>query len=291
VIEGFSYPGQFLDVTFGGGGHSQALLNAHDENTVWAFDRDSRAIERGKYIVDKFKGRLTLMRGSFSMVESLVQDKNFDGVIADLGMSTDQLYEQRGFSFRDDAKLDMRMDESDDLTANVILNNYSRSDLLRVMRDGGVSAAVVVPLVAAVIQNRPILSTKQLVEIIVKTIFVKKKEGAHPATVVFQALRMEVNRELVELKALLGVLPKIINSGGRAMIISFHSLEDKLVARQMRLWAQGDTRPARLVNSATGPLVQKLGSLITRKAITPGEEEIDINPASRSARMRIFSFY
>jgi 16S rRNA (cytosine1402-N4)-methyltransferase len=285
VVESFSYPGMFLDLTFGGGGHSKAILVAHHKNVVFAVDRDLHAIGRGQGLIQEFSGRLDVVKGKFSHVGSFVGGRQFDGVIADLGMSTDQLKGQRGFSFMDDTELDMRMDVDAELTAAEVLNHYAKSDLYRVMRDGGIGPRVIRPLVEGIVRGRPYRTTGEIVDVIKKVIRRDKDQGGHPATVVFQALRMEVNQELAELRTVLAALPGLVKPQGRIAIIAFHSLEDKEVARVMRVWAQGSTVPARL---RTGAEQRPIGRLLTRKAIVPTEEETEQNPASRSARMRVF---
>ncbi len=285
VVESFLYPGTFLDLTFGGGGHSKAILEAHDENVVFAVDRDSHAIRRAQGLIEEFSGRLNVVKARFSQVGSFFGGRQFDGVLADLGMSTDQLKGQRGFSFMDDAELDMRMDVEAELTAAQVLNQYAKPDLYRVMRDGGVGPRAIRPLVEGIVRGRPYRTTGEIVDVVKKVIRRDKDQGGHPATVVFQALRMEVNQELAELREVLAALPGLVGPKGRIAIISFHSLEDKEVARVMRAWAQGSTVPARLRTAAEQP---PIGRLLTRKAIVPTEEEIERNPASRSARMRVF---
>lgn len=285
VVESFVYPGTFLDLTFGGGGHSKAILQAHEKNVVFAVDRDSHAIGRAQGLIEEFSGRLHVVKGRFSQAGSFFSGQQFDGVLADLGMSTDQLKGQRGFSFMDDTELDMRMDVEAELTAAEVLNHYARPDLYRVMRDGGIGPRVIRPLVEGIVRGRPYRTTAEIVDVIRKVIRRDKEQGGHPATVVFQALRMEVNQELAELRELLAVLPGLVRPQGRIAIISFHSLEDKEVARVMRAWAQGSTVPARLRRGGEQP---PIGRLLTRKAIVPTEDEIERNPASRSARMRVF---
>lgn len=285
VVESFVYPGTFLDLTFGGGGHSKAILQAHNDNVVFAVDRDSHAIRRAQGLIDEFSGRLNVVKGRFSLAGSLFSGQQFDGVLADLGMSTDQLKGHRGFSFMDDTELDMRMDVEAELTAAQVLNEYARPELYRVLRDGGIGPRVIRALVEGIVRGRPYRTTGEIVDVVRKVIRRDKEQGGHPATVVFQALRMEVNQELVELRELLAALPGLVRLKGRIAIISFHSLEDKEVARVMRAWAQGSTVPARL---RTGGEQPPIGRLLTRKAIVPTEEEIERNPASRSARMRIF---
>lgn len=295
VLSTFEFPGVFLDCTLGGGGHSEALLQAHRGNRVRAFDRDTRAIDRTRDRLACYGARFTVSQASFAEITMKVAGEKFDGILADLGMSTDQLFEGRGFSFQDDSALDMRMDETQDLTAEEVLNNYSERELVVMFKQGGLEKAAK-PMASAIVRDRPLSSTRQLVDLAAAVLsrFQKRsrdresgRRESHPATVVFQALRMEVNQELAQIRSLMSALPELIKPGGRAAIISFHSLEDKEVARVMRLWAQGSTLPARL---QTGREEPPLGRLLTRKAIVPSEDEVGRNPASRSARMRVFEF-
>lgn len=295
VLSAFEYPGTFLDCTLGGGGHSEALLQAHSNNRVWSFDRDNRAIHRTRERLAGYGERSIVGQSSFADLAMAVAGQKFNGVLADLGMSTDQLFEGRGFSFQDDSTLDMRMDESQDLTAEEVLNSYSERELVVMFKRGGLEKAAK-SVASAIVRGRPLRSTRELADLATAVLsrFQKRsrdkesgRRESNPATVVFQALRMEVNQELVQIRSLMSALPALLGPGGRAVIISFHSLEDKEVARVMRLWAQGSTLPARL---QTGREERSLGKLLTRKAIVPSEEEIGRNPASRSARMRVFEF-
>lgn len=275
--------GHYLDCTLGGGGHSNALLRAHPETTVVATDRDPRAVERAR---ERFRheSRITIHHGRFSEVAHLVGEERFDGIFADLGMSTDQLYESRGFSFRDADALDMRMDVTDVTTAASLVNEASPGELIRVLKSGGVGREAS-RIVAEVVRSRPVVSAQQLSELVCRV--VPRTGGSHPATVVFQALRIAVNREFEEIDALLAAVPQLIRPGGRLAIICFHSLEDQRVTRHLRRWAAGDTTPA----AQRGPQSdQPLGRLLTKHAIEPTAEEVAENPASRSARLRVFEF-
>jgi 16S rRNA (cytosine1402-N4)-methyltransferase len=288
VIASFDFPGEFLDVTLGGGGHTEAILKTHKGNTVVALDRDVRAVERtGQKLLQKYKQRLFVNHAQFSNIKELCGERLFDGVLADLGMSTDQLREGRGFSFADSSALDMRMDETAFLSAAHVVNDYSESQLAQVFYNGGVGSASK-SLARSIIDSRPVESTSALVKVVQRVIRKQKESGSHPATVVFQALRMEVNQEFQELRSLLRILPNLVRSGGRVSIISFHSLEDKEVTQVLRSWANGSTVPARVRNAMH---VKPIGKLITKKAIQPDSAEIEANPASRSARMRVFEFH
>lgn len=276
--------GSFLDCTLGGGGHSAALLAAHEELTVIAIDRDRRAIERAE---SRFcnESRFTIRRGRFGDLLQLVGESRFDGVLADLGMSTDQLSEGRGFSFRDTESLDMRMGEDEVVTADRLINEGSPSDLIRAFKIGGVGREAS-RIVAEIVRSRPIGSGQELAALVARVV-PRTAGGSHPATVVFQALRIAVNREFEEIDSLLGAIPRVIKPGGRLAVICFHSLEDQRVTRQLRRWAAGDSAPAHRRD-----IVRELplGRLVTRQAIEPSAREVDTNPAARSARLRVFEF-
>lgn len=280
--------GRFLDVTFGGGGHTRGLLDAATECRVSAFDRDARAVQRGLEWSNAYMGRLSVQQARFSQVEKAVGGQKFDGVLADLGMSTDQLFEKRGFSFSDEDILDMRMDESESLTASEFVNSASERELYMALVEGGVGAHSK-RLAYFMADRRPFASAKHLAEAIRIAQLGKRGVGkSHPATVVFQAIRMRVNREREEIAALLESVPRLINpAGGKLAVITFHSVEDAIVARKMRSWESGGTYPA----SWRGPRDEKqLGRMSPKKAIVPSESELEVNPASRSAKLRVFQF-
>lgn len=277
--------GAFLDCTLGGGGHTQAMLEANKLNLVTAIDRDMHAIKRAE---KKFEGneRVRLVHASFAELTNAMQGEVFDGVLADLGMSTDQLKGERGFSFDSNSALDMRMDTSQGLTAADLVNDSEPRELFRIFKRGGVKEEAK-RLVSEIINNRPIESTKALAAIARAVWPAGKKTTKDPATTVFQALRIEVNREFEQLEALLNAAPSLVKPGGRLAIISFHSLEDQAVAKVMRKWQAGDTAPAWWPKERGE---QPLGRLLTKKAVLPSDEETERNPASRSAMLRVFEF-
>lgn len=290
--------GQFLDCTFGGGGHTRALLAAHPSNRVVACDRDAAALQRGAQQFAK-ESRLILYKSAFADFYSCFDQISpvlggplereacrFDGVVADLGLSTDQLKGGRGFSFEDSACLDMRMDREAPRSAYEVVNESEPRELTVILKRGGVGEDAR-RIVQAIVAARPVESARDLASIVERAVPRRKKSGAHPATVVFQALRIEVNQEIQQIEKLLAAVPKMIKPGGRLAVIAFHSLEDKLVAGQMRRWADPDTTPARW-RSADAP--KGLGKLLTKKALTPSAAEISRNPSSRSALLRVFEF-
>ena len=278
--------GSFVDCTLGGAGHTEAILDAHATNTVFALDRDQRAIERAKERLSRFNGRVKFHHSEFGLVGSVTDGNSFDGMLVDLGLSTDQLKENRGFSFHDAASLDMRMDESQEFSAESVVNQYTDKKLLTALKRGGVGREASV-VTRAIMQARPIKTTGELSKIINKAAagFTAKKK-INPSTVIFQAIRMEVNGELLEIEAMLNAAPGIVRTGGRLAIITFHSIEDRLVTNRMRQWEQGDSAPA----TWRGPRVPSKGKQVSNKPIVAGEDEVQRNLASRSARLRVFEF-
>jgi 16S rRNA (cytosine1402-N4)-methyltransferase len=220
-------------------------------------------------------------------LESSISFRGFDGVLADLGMSTDQLREGRGFSFADEGALDMRMDESQGMSAQEFINTASEREIYVALAEGGVgqNARAIASIVA---QERPFESARHLADVIKRTHLGKKGESkVHPATVVFQALRMKVNDEIGQLEHFLQAVPKVAKNGTRFAVITFHSIEDKIVTNRMRSWEAAGSYPA----SWRGPRKEtRIGHVVNRKAIAPLDEEIAQNPASRSARLRVMEF-
>ena len=278
--------GTFVDCTMGGAGHTEAILKSNDKNTVVAIDRDARAHERAKVKLEPFNGRVTFVQGNFSEVKTLASGETFDGMLVDLGLSTDQLKENRGFSFKDQSPLDMRMDESQSFSAADVVNSYSEKDLIRVLKRGGVGSEASA-VTRAILRERPIATTEKLSSVINKAAAgLTAKKKINPSTVIFQAIRIEVNKEFEEIDRMLDSAPEVVKPGGRLAVITFHSLEDQLVTHRMRDWQDGDTRPA----SWPGPRVPSKGRLVSQKPIVPSEKELSENPASRSARLRVFEF-
>jgi 16S rRNA (cytosine1402-N4)-methyltransferase len=279
--------GDFIDCTLGGGGHTQLILDANINNTVFACDRDSRAIERCKKKFSKYGSRITIVKARFSEVAEVAAGRKFDGLLADLGISTDQLFEERGFSFKDEGDLDMRMDQDSELSADEVVNKYAEKDLVGVFKRGGVASQAKY-YARAIVKARPIQSTSALAQILAQVALRSgTKKKVHPATVAMQAIRIEVNQELNEIHSLLENIPSLLKDKGRAALISFHSGEDKLVAQAFRKWAETDSVPAWWVGERKAKVVA-IGSMLSNEAITPTPEEVLSNAASRSARLRVF---
>lgn len=279
--------GMFLDCTFGSGGHTKAILDASHDAWVIAMDRDGRAIQRGSALAAQYGERLELVHAPFADLERAVSFKGFDGILADLGMSTDQLKEGRGFSFADEGAFDMRMDEGSGMSAQEFVNTAPERDIYVALAEGGVgqNARIVAKIM---VEKRPFESACHLAEVIKHAHVGKRSESrVHPATVVFQALRMRINDEIGQLEHFLHAVPNVSKKGTRFAVITFHSIEDKIVTNRMRSWEAAGSYPASWRGARTEV---RVGHVVNRKAIAPSDGEIERNPASRSARLRVLEF-
>ena len=279
--------GTFIDGTFGAGGYSRALLAAGA--SVIAIDRDPTAVAAGAELVACAKGRLTLVEGRFADLDTIAQRNGHDrveGVVLDVGISSMQVDDpERGFSFRDNGPLDMRMGR-DGPTAEDIVNRMERNDLARVIAVLGEekkSRLVAAAIARARLAGR-IAGTAELAEIVAGAVGRRPTDPIHPATRTFQALRILVNRELDELAEGLAAAERILARGGRLVVVSFHSLEDRIVKRflaERSAIREGGSRhlPARAVPAPSF-------ELLTRGVVAPGEDEVRVNPRARSGRLR-----
>ncbi|NMG64948.1 16S rRNA (cytosine(1402)-N(4))-methyltransferase RsmH [Azoarcus indigens] len=280
--------GIYVDGTFGRGGHSRALLaRLGERGRLIAFDRDPAAIEAGKALAD---ARLTLVHAPFSALDAelgRLRVERVDGVLLDLGVSSPQLDDaSRGMSFRFDAPLDMRMDTSRGQTAAEWLAEASVAEITEVLRDYGEErfAYAIAKALAAARAGGAVATTGQLAAIVEKAVRTREP-GQHPATRSFQALRIFINQELEELSQVLPACVERLRVGGRLVVISFHSLEDRIVKRFMRDEARPQQLPSRLPVRASElpqPRLRLVG-----KAVRPGEAEVAVNPRARSAVMRV----
>jgi 16S rRNA (cytosine1402-N4)-methyltransferase len=273
----------YIDGTFGGGGYTRAILEAADCR-VLGIDRDPDAIARGHALVAHYKGRLTLVQGEYSQMDSLCRDKT-DGVVLDLGVSSFQFDEaERGFSFRADGPLDMRMSQDGESAADVVNNADERtlSDIIARLGEEHHARRIARAIIAA----RPVTRTAELAEIVSKALGPAAQRFAiHPATRTFQALRIHVNDELGELERGLEAATNILADKGRLVVVSFHSLEDRLVKRYLA--PRGDTAP-RVSRHApeTGRALPQQYRLLTSRPRVPGADETSRNPRARSAHLR-----
>lgn len=273
--------GVYVDATFGGGGHSGEILRRlGPTGRLIAFDKDADAF--GNKIDDT---RLELIRSDFKFIESVLRGMNVgkvDGVLADLGISSHQVdAAERGFSFRFDAELDMRMDRGGDESAADVLASYSEAELKRVLREYGEvdQAGKIATAIVQARRSHAIRTTQDLKAVIGGVVVAKNLHKI--LTLVYQALRIEVNKELEALEMLLLAAPQIMAEGGRMAIISYHSLEDRMVKNYFRSGNLEGEDSRDWMGRSLNPW-----KLITRKAIVPDTQEVDENPRSRSARLR-----
>lgn len=284
--------GVYVDGTLGMGGHSEAIASRLTTGRLICIDRDDRALAFAGERLAPFGDRVTLMKGNFGDLGEILDRAgvgSVDGMMFDLGVSSPQLDNaERGFSYMKDAPLDMRMDERAPLTAREILNTWSEAELRSVFwrygeerYSGRIAAAVV-----ARREESPIETTSEFVELIRRTMPASAlREKQHPAKRCFQALRIAVNDELGSLERMLEQAPDRLATGGRLLVISFHSLEDRLVKEAVRSREAGCTCPKEFPVCTCG-FVQTLRS-VTRKPVAPTAEETERNPRARSARLRI----
>lgn len=281
--------GALLDGTFGGGGYTAAILAAA-RCTVWAIDRDPDAIARGAELAARHAGRLHLLQGNFGDMVGLLAAgcvQSLDGIVLDLGVSSFQIDDPgRGFSFRTDGPLDMRM-ASSGATASDLVNTLGESELADTLYTFGeerLSRRIAKAIVSAR-QEADITTTLQLAEII-RRVVPTDRSGIDPATRSFQALRIRVNDELGEVERGLAAATRLLAPGGRLVVVSFHSLEDRVVKRFMQEAAGRTPAPSRHDPGGLAGRAASDFTLLTRGAERPGEAEIRSNPRARSARLR-----
>ena len=284
--------GVYVDGTLGGGGHSREIASRLTTGHLIGIDRDETALAAAGERLADFKDRVTLVHSNFCEMDSVIRSLGYagvDGVLLDLGVSSPQLDESsRGFSYMTDAPLDMRMDRGDTLTAYQVVNEWSYEELKRILFDYGEERYA--PLIAGAIcrrrEQKPIATTLELVDIIRGSVPpAALREKQHPAKRSFQAIRIAVNDELGAVsKAMEAAIP-MLNPGGRLAVITFHSLEDRIVKSSMAEAARGCTCPPSFPVCVCGkkPKVK----LLSRKPILPGAEELEENPRARSAKLRV----
>ncbi|MEE0970493.1 MAG: 16S rRNA (cytosine(1402)-N(4))-methyltransferase RsmH [Clostridia bacterium] len=294
-IEGLNIKpnGIYVDGTAGGGGHSYHIASAlTDGGRLIAIDQDSAAIEAAGKRLAPFSDRVTLVRRNFSEVGEVCAElgiENIDGILMDLGVSSYQLdTPERGFSYNSDAPLDMRMDNRNPLDASVVVNSYSEEKLREIIysygeeRFGGRIASEIVKSR----KDSPIETTGELVDIIKRAMPAAAKQGGHhPAKRTFQAIRIEVNSELGVITPAIESAVRLLGEGGRIAIITFHSLEDRIVKQAYTSLSSGCTCPKDFPVCVCGNK-PKL-KVVTKKPILPSEKELEENPRSRSAKLRV----
>ncbi len=294
VLEGLQVrqAGLYLDGTVGEGGHALEILRGHPETRVIGLDRDPQALASAGRRLEGFGDRVVLLRRDFRDMGAVAGElgiDGLDGILLDLGVSSLQLDTgERGFSFSFDGPLDMRMDPQASLTAEEVVNTFSEADLKRIISRYG-EDRLAGRIARAIVRGRmkePIKTTGRLARIVSEVPGMGRVRNIHPATRTFQALRIEVNDELGAVQEALPAGVDLLVDGGRMAVISFHSLEDRIVKRTFRKMENPCECPSDLPMCVCGP--QSLGRVITRKPVKPGDEEQVANPRSRSARLRIF---
>jgi 16S rRNA (cytosine1402-N4)-methyltransferase len=266
----------YVDATIGLGGHSYELLRRNPNIYLIGIDKDPYALEKAEERLKEFKGRFSLYQADYKDIDEVLKVEGIDkvdGILMDLGVSMLQLKTpERGFSFNEEAPLDMRMNPEQKFSAYDVVNRYSEKELARIIKEYGEErfAHRIAKAIVNARRKKPIETTKELAQIIEGAIpkgFYKK---IHPATKTFQAIRIEVNKELEHLKEALLKIPHLLNPKGRIAVISFHSLEDRIVKHTFRYFEK-----------------EGILKVLTKKPITPSEEEIKKNPPSRSAKLRV----
>ena len=285
--------GVYVDGTLGGGGHSEEILRRlAGTGRLIGIDRDEEALEAaGRRLAGA--GNLTLIHGNFGSLREILRGLEIeaaDGILLDLGVSSHQFdAAERGFSYRADAPLDMRMDRSGGITAAEVVNTYSEAELARILRDYGEE-----PFARSIAKNivrrraeKPVETTLELAEIIRDSIPMKaRRTGGHPARRSFQAIRIEVNGELTVLEETIGDLIDLLAPGGRLSVITFHSLEDRIVKNKFKEAEDPCICPKDFPVCVCGR--KSKGRAVTRKPVLPAEAEAERNPRARSAKLRVF---
>ncbi len=273
-------PGVLVDATFGGGGHARALARANGEHRVVGIDRDPDARANA--------GDLEVLEGDFGDLDDLLDSSGIgeiSGALFDLGISSHHVDEaERGFSFHSEGPLDMRMDSTQDLTAADVINTYSESDLARLIRTYGEESQAK-RIARAIVAARPIETTTELAGVIAGAMPAALRRSGHPARKTFQAIRIAVNNELESVRRGVDAAIGRLGVGGRCAVISYHSLEDRIVKRRFADGAAGCDCPPELPVCACGrdPELR----LVTRKPVMARDEEVEANPRARSARLRV----
>lgn len=294
-IEGLNIKpnGIYVDCTAGGGGHSEGILKSLENGRLISIDQDDNALLACKKRFEKYGEKSILVKSNFSELDRVLDELNIshiDGVIMDLGVSSHQLdTPERGFSYNSNANLDMRMNPQSPLSAYDVVNTYSEAELRRVISEYGEEkfAHIIARNIVKERENAPIKTTKELVEVIKKSIPVgaAKKEAQHPAKRSFQAIRIEVNHELDVIKPAIDAAVNRLNIGGRIVIMTFHSLEDRIVKSSFNTYAQGCTCPKDFPVCVCGN--KSKIRIINKKPITATEQELKENSRSKCAKLRI----
>lgn len=285
--------GKYADGTLGGGGHASLICERLSEiGTYVGIDRDREALASANKRLEKYTCRIILENCNYSEIKSILKKheiSGIDGALLDLGVSSYQLDNaDRGFSYMNDAPLDMRMNANDNLTAKQVVNAYTEKDLTEIIKKYGEErwAARISKFIVNARKEKPVETTAELTQIIKAAIPASaRRDGPHPAKRTFQAIRIEVNDELGPLKQAVEDFADVLNPGGRLAVISFHSLEDRIVKDTFKTRENPCTCPSNLPQCVCG----KVGDVkrVTRKPIVSREEELEVNPRARSAKLRV----
>jgi len=280
--------GIIIDCTMGYGGHSSMILESNPNIKLIGIDQDQTAIDFSTKRLEKFGDRVEIRKGRFSkVIQDILREydkSSIKGILADIGVSSLQLdQKERGFSYESDT-LDMRMDKDADKDAASVVNNYAQNELEDILREYG-ELRNYKQVAAKIVQNRPFTSAKELAEKLKP--FLPRGKKIHPATLLMQAIRIEVNDELGELRELLGAIEEAKLPHAKVAVISFHSLEDRIVKQTFARWAKSCICPVEAFRCECGNN-HNIGKIITRKPITAKDDELKENARSRSAKMRIF---
>jgi len=285
--------GIYVDGTIGGGGHSYEIASRLTSGRLIGLDQDEAAIQAAGLRLAEFGNKVTILRSNYGNIRSVLQDLQIDkvnGFLLDLGVSSHQLdTPERGFSYRENGPLDMRMDKRMKTTAKDIVNTYSESELYRIIKNYGEEkfAGNIARQIVRAREKKPIETTFELNEIIKEAIPAKfRATGGHPSKRTFQAIRIELNRELEVLKETLQDMIDLLLPGGRLVIITFHSLEDRIVKETFKTNENPCTCPPNFPVCVCGK--KPKGRVITRKPILPSDKEMELNKRSKSAKLRVF---
>lgn len=285
--------GTYVDGTLGGGGHSFEIASKLTTGRLVGIDQDEAAIEAAKERLTPYQDRVSIVRSNYCDMAEVLKKLDIpkvDGILLDLGVSSYQLdTPERGFSYKEDAPLDMRMDTRNPKTARDIINDYSEMEIYRIIRDYGEDnfAKNIAKHIVRMRNEKPIETTFELIEAIKAAIPMKLRvSNGHPAKRTFQAIRIELNRELEVLKDTLQEMIELLNPGGRLCIITFHSLEDRIVKSSFRTNENPCVCPPNFPICVCGKT--SMGKVISRKPILPSAEELEYNKRSKSAKLRVF---
>lgn len=282
--------GVYVDATLGFGGHSSKILEKNKKGKLFCFDQDEEAIEYSEKALSKLANNYEIIKSNFVNMKEELNKRGIykvDGIIFDLGVSSVQLdKKERGFSFHKDALLDMRMDKSSKLSAYDVVNTYSYESLVEILFKYGEEkySKNIAKNIVSYREQKPIETTLELVDIIKKSVPLKKRLDTHPARKSFQAIRIEVNNELEVLSSALNDAIDLLNIGGRICVITFHSLEDKIVKQTFKKYSEIENNIKKLpfIPEEYYPKLKLIG-----KSITPSQKELDENNRSRSSRLRV----